>query len=359
MANQIADSFNDEYFNFSIGDAVEIKREQKSYRTLVESQLDGSSLLLYMPMEKAKPVLIAKGEILEINYVLVESEQGKYVVYAFEAIVEDREYFENIPMMKVRALQKPKKIQRRDFFRLNIVKPLLLEKLDGEGAIEVITKDISAGGMLVVSPKHMMEGEKYLVYVNMIPEAPMVLTGTVLSSDGVPEENGRYKVRFYFSDINPKNQQDLMRQINQLQLIELKRLKQRVSPYSDAVKEHVYDELLNRFNVDSAFDVNMRYLAGLSVFLMFILVGSLITAMPSTGWYIPLFGENSVRGWNVPLLKINIFISIVIMVLSALGVFFDRNHYHNIKRVNLVQVFFLLSSVISILAHFYLIMQLS
>lgn len=351
--------FTEEEFKFGIGDAIEIKRGDKTYRTLVENQIDADTLLVYMPMEKAKPVLISKGEVLSINYVIVEQELGKYIVYAFDAIVEDRLHFENIPMMKVRALQKPRKIQRRDFFRLNIVKPLLLEKEDGEGTIEVITKDISAGGMYVISPKPMREGDKYLVYINMIPESPMVVSGTVLSSEQSFDDSSRYRVRFYFADVDKKVQRDLMKQINQLQLLELRRLKHKNSPYDDAIKGHVYDELLDRFNADSAFDTNMRYLSGLSILLFFLLVASFITSMPQVGWKIPLFGQQAVKGWDVMLLKINTLFSGLIIIISSLGLYFDRRHYGNVRKVNMLYVSFFVLSLLAMVGHLLLLTQLS
>lgn len=346
-------------FKFGIGDAIEINRGGRTYRTLVENQIDSDTLLLYMPMEKAKPVLISKGEILNINYVIVEQELGKYVVYAFEAVVEDREYFENIPMMRVRALHRPRKIQRRDFFRLNIVKPLLLEKEDGETTIEVITKDISAGGMYVISPKPMRAGDKYIVYINIIPDSPMVVTGTVLSCEQSYEDISRHRVRFYFADLDKKVQRDLMKQINQLQLLELRRLKHKNSPYNDAIKDHVYDELLDRFNADSSFDMNMRYLSGLGFFLVFLLIASFITSLPHVGWKIPLFGQQAVRGWDVSLLKINVLFSCLIIILSGVGLYFDRSHYANVKGVNKVLLFFFIFSILAVLGHILLLMQLA
>lgn len=351
--------FSEDEFKFGIGDAVEIRRGDKTYRTLVENQIDSNTLLLYMPMEKAKPVLISKGEEIFVNYVIVQEEMGKYEVYGFDAIVEDREYFENIPMMKVRALHRPKRIQRRDFFRLNIVKPLLLEKEDGEGTIEVITKDISAGGMYVISPKMMTAGDKYIVYINMIPDNPMVVTGTVLSSEQSYEDPGRHKVRFYFADIDKKVQRDLIKQINQLQLLELRRLKHKNTPYGDSVKDHVYDELLDRYNADSAFDTNMRYLSGLGVFLVFLLVASFITATPHVGWRIPIFGQQAVRGWDVMLLKINTMLSGVIIIISSLALYFDRRHYGTLKKVNMVFVFFFIFSLLALIWHVILLTQLS
>lgn len=351
--------FSEDTFTFSVGDAVEIKRGAKIYRTLVENQLDSDTLLVYMPMEKATPVLIAKGEKLEINYIQAEQEMGKFVVFSFEAVVEDREHIQNIPMMRVRALHKPRKVQRRDFFRLNIVKPIVLEKEGGEGSIEVMTRDISAGGMFVISPKPMMQGDRYIVHLNLIEDSPMDIIGTVLSSEQSYDDSSRFKVRFIFEDIDKKNQGELIKQINQLQLLELRRLKHKTSPYDDSMDGEDYEEFLDRFNADNAFETNMRYLSGLTMFLGFFLAASFITSMPNVGWKIPLFGQQAVKGWDISLLKINTFLSALIIFVTGLGLFFDRSHYGSEKKVNFLYVFFMILAVLALAGHILLLMQLS
>ncbi len=334
--------------NFSIGDAIEITRDGRKYRTVVETQIDHEMLLIYSPIEKGHILPIRPGENLEIVYVVLEPENNKYDVYSFMAIVASREVQDSVPMLMIKRISQPKKIQRRDFYRLNIVKSILIESVQDDSTIEVITQDISAGGMQAISPKKLDVDAEYLVYMNIFADFPIVLSAKVLSSDPKDSEFTRYVNRFYFTNIDKKIQSEMIRQINHLQVLEIRRRKMSSPGYKDSIRTYLDDELLDRYNIDKQTDKRIRYLTFIDIFVALITFVLFVMAMPNTEW-MPLFGTQARSTWSQSLLKIDVFASTVLFLISSFGLVYDRMHYNNRRHVNLFFVIMLIVSIIALL----------
>ncbi len=334
--------------NFSIGDAIELTRDDKKYRTVVEKQIDYENILIYSPIEKGHVLPIRVGEQLELVYVVLDPENNKYDVYSFMAVVVSRDVQDSIPMLMVKCLNKPKKVQRRDFYRLNIVKTVLIESLEDDSTIEVITQDVSAGGMQAVSPKRLNVGSEYLVYMNIFTDFPIVLSAKILSSDPRDSEYTRYVNRFYFTNIDKKIQSEMIRQINHLQVLEIRRRKMNATGYKNSIKTYLDDELLDRYNLDKKIDSRIRYLTFIDIFVALISFVLFVMAMPNTDW-MPLFGSKPLHSWNKSLLKLDILVSTLLFLISSFGLVYDRMHYNNRRHINVFFVIMLIVSVIALL----------
>ncbi len=334
--------------DFNIGDGLEIVRDGKQYRTIVERQIDESTLVIYTPIEKARAVPIRQDETLELIFPMLEPQSQKYDVYSFKATVIARQLLDNISMLKVKAISTPEKIQRRDFYRLNIVKSMLIEKLHGEGTIEIITKDVSAGGMMVVSPKQLKVDDEYLVYMNIFAESPLVLTAKVLSNEQNSKDKEHYICRFVFTNVDKKVQGALITQINHLQVLELRRRKYNSPSYKEALKASLDDELLDRYNIDKNVDKKIRYLMFVNIALVLVVVILFLMASPNTTWA-PFFGRQVQKSWDYSLIKIDTFLSTALFILSGLGLVFDRTHYQGRKQVNMFFVVVFLFSLFTLL----------
>lgn len=339
---------------FETGDGIEIVFADRRHRTVVERQIDDDTLLIYAPIEKARAVTVSENELMDIIYVIANNENSTYDVYSFEAVVSSREIHDQIPMFTIKKISPIKKIQRRDFYRLNIVKPLLIEKVDGDDSIEVLTKDISAGGLMAISPKPLEVNSDYIVYMNILPDAPVVLTARVLSSEPFESETRRYIARFYFKDVSKHIQGSMVRQINQMQAIEISRRRSNSKAYPTGVNEHIDDELLKQFNVDRRFDKYIRYIMIFEMLLLLLLIAFFVLSKPSLNWA-PFFGVQDItskKTANIDLIRLNVWISGILLIVSGGGLTLDRNHYMGRRRVN---IFFLLMLFISICSLLYLL----
>ncbi len=334
--------------NFKIGDAVEVTRDGKKYRTVIEKQIDDENFLVYSPIEKGHVIPVRTGEQLEFVFVILEPENNQYDVYSFMTIVVAREIQDSIPMLMLKRISPPKKVQRRDFYRLSIVKTILIENIKDDKTIEIITQDISAGGMQAISPKKLDFDSEYLVYMNIFADFPIVLSAKVLSSEPANSEFSRYVSRFYFTNIDKKIQSEMIRQINHLQVLEIRRRKINSPLYKDSIKTFLDDELLDRYNVDKQVDKRIRYITFFDIFIALITFMIFVMAMPNTEW-MPLFGTQPKSSWNATLLKLDVFVATALFLMSSFGLVYDRMHYHNRRQVNFFFVIMLIVSIISLL----------
>lgn len=334
--------------NFNVGDAIELTIEEKRYKTVVEKQIDKEVLMIYSPISKGQVLAVREGQYLDVAFSALEQDQDKYDVYSYRALVIGREIVGNVPMLTLQAISAPKKVQRRDFFRLNISKTLLIENIKNESTIEVVTQDISAGGMQAISPKKLIKDEEYLVYMNIFEDFPIVLSAKVLSSELADMEYNRYVNRFYFTNMDKKLQADMVKQINNLQIIEIRKRKLTSPMYVDELNSFLDEELLERYNLDNKVDRQIRYLSFFNILIALIMIVVLVMAMPNTEWA-PLFGTRPKKNWNMSFLKLDIFISTLLFLSSSFGLIFDRMHYTNRRPANMFFVIVLLFSLFFLL----------
>ncbi len=343
-------------FNFTTGDPIEIIRLgssigfQNRYRTMVEKQESEDTVLLYMPITKGKIVSIKTGELLKMNYVGLDTYNGKYNVYEVRVEVLDVVTYDNISMMIVKRISDVKRVQRRDFFRLNIIKPILIEPLDEELSIEVLTRDISAGGMQALSPVELIKDSEYVVYMNLIQEEPILVVGKVLECvyRNDLQSGNKFQVRFQFLNVEKEVQGDMVKQINNLQAIEIRKRRREGMTFSEHISAHIDEKLLSQYRIDSVFDAKLRLLVILD-FLLFIAVLALfVLASPKQSWA-PMFGKSITETWDPGMLSLNIWVSAALLLVSIVGLALDRNHYVGRKSVNLIFVVLSSLSLISIL----------
>ncbi len=343
-------------FNFTTGDAVELVRLgshsgiSNRFKTMVEKQESADELLLYMPITKGKIVSLGVGEILKMNYVGLDTYNDKYDVYELRVEVTDVVTYDNLSMMYVKRISDVKKVQRRDFFRLDIIKPILIESVDDETSIEVITRDISAGGMQAMSPVELEKDSEFAVYMNIIHEEPIIVIGKVLDCSYSTEikAGNKYQVRFQFLDVEKSVRGEMVKQINNLQAMEIRKRRKVRSNYSDAVMQHIEQELLSQYNVDSKFDSKMRYVIILDLLLLIGVISMFVLSSPKQSWA-PMFGRSVTATWNKEILNINVWASVTMLLVSIIGIVFDRNHYVGRKSVNLVFVVLSSLSLVAIL----------
>ncbi len=351
------------FFNFSTGDAVEIVRQNKNsekemrFRTIVESKESDDTLLLYTPIYKGSVLPMIEGEIFELVYVELDAKASKYNVYAVKAQVLEIVLRNDIHMILVNRISDVKRVQRRDFYRLNLIKPLLIEAVDTDNTIEVLLKDISAGGLKALSPINLELDSEYIIYINLIPDEPYIVRGKVLESTYRDEIYGKskYLIRLSYINIDKVVQGSIVRQINILQTMEIKKKRNFVSSHVNTNLDSIDHKLLNQYNVDRKFDKKQNGLFLLILMLSFGITAVYLLAGPKEDWA-PLFGVVPSQEWKRGMLRINIWLSTIALLLSMFGLLVDKNHYMGRKRTN---VLFLVTSSYALISILLLVTMFS
>mgnify|MGYP000998801311 CR=1 FL=1 len=146
--------------DLKIGEKLEIQpvvgENSKSLKHKITSQLiDIKNEVLYVsnPIRSGVSYPLHKNE--KIKVIFYRDDKG---IYSFIAEVIQR-LSTNFPVYKIKPLSEPEKIQRRYYYRLQILTKVLVKNLNEDTWTETLTKDLSGGGFRVVSSKKFDEGE--------------------------------------------------------------------------------------------------------------------------------------------------------------------------------------------------------
>lgn len=198
---------------FSIGDKLDIEIEQtQESAKLVKSQLleisnkSPDEYYISIPMEKGKMMPLSIGREIYVYYSL----DGKGV-YCFKAAVVDRAR-EPVLHLRIKQMAKTQKIQRRDYFRLNMLLPIQVLDENKNILSSGNTKDISGGGMRFTLPHKIEDDED--IYVNIEIEGKSYqIKCVVLRRIPVGDGLNDYEVAVQFTQINEGDRNNIIKYI--------------------------------------------------------------------------------------------------------------------------------------------------
>jgi c-di-GMP-binding flagellar brake protein YcgR len=113
---------------------------------------------ILIPIYKTHEISLGQDSIIKL---IVSKGEA---VYEFKAVVYEK-LFQRIPVLRLKIISEVNKIQRRDFFRLKMMRDIEVKQIEGNEEkrfsekIKCNLHDISAGGILISSKKEFQEGE--------------------------------------------------------------------------------------------------------------------------------------------------------------------------------------------------------
>ena len=119
---------------------------------LVDIESNGE-LAVAVPIKNAQLVTLLNGTKITVIY--NNSESG---MLEFEAEVV-RKINGKVPLMYIRKISEITKGQRRNYFRLDLLVPIQIIKSNEDVIYSGFTKDISGGGLRMVTDANLMEGQ--------------------------------------------------------------------------------------------------------------------------------------------------------------------------------------------------------
>jgi c-di-GMP-binding flagellar brake protein YcgR len=173
--------------------------------TVIDIDVDNNIFYIYNPIYKNRIYTISKEKKYEFRYV-----DEKTGIYSFEGMVLKRYKEKGLYILEVQFLGNGKKIQRREFFRINVIKNLVIKqpideefknsikmmekknriKFDSE---KYVLKDISGGGLGFYSNKKFRMGTILIAVLNLGSCNVEVLVEVVRVID-INDVQGRYLI---------------------------------------------------------------------------------------------------------------------------------------------------------------------
>lgn len=131
-------------FELDVNERIEVVSNDKSYKSLV-TDIDDDSIKINVPVCEGEYLVLYSGQLIEINMYL---DSGK--CYNFNARVLSKGKEGNIPYYKLSEPFNIRRIQRRDNFRVSVMKNVTYRNIsqsdNSTPYIEAVMIDLSGGG---------------------------------------------------------------------------------------------------------------------------------------------------------------------------------------------------------------------
>lgn len=177
------------------------------YFSRVEGHSSGS-ILIASPL-KTTYQLVAIGETVRVDF------RCENMLYSFSSTVLGKRKQEGRTLLVLKAPGNLQKINRREFFRLNITIPVRYRILPAEAGARykiAFTKNLSGGGLLLVLDEPVAVGTMLDLWIEL--EQEEVRSEIILCSGRVAtvrEVGNRREAGVFFLDIEEKDREKLLR----------------------------------------------------------------------------------------------------------------------------------------------------
>ncbi len=197
-----------------IGDKIEIYKKYSKEKELYPSQildvLENNKFIISGPMKKHNLIFLHKDEIVTVVS-LIEN-KGRY---EFDAKVLNR-YMGKLYRIKLEKISETRKIQLREFYRLEIsipvIKRFIPKEEDTEGTIveECRTKDISGGGLRILTNYLHNKGD--IIECEFTLDDKTILTkAKIIWQELVDTFEYKYCMGVQFIDINERDRDTIIK----------------------------------------------------------------------------------------------------------------------------------------------------
>lgn len=186
-----------ENISLEVNTKLEVEGEKKGYKSIVLDVSD-DNFTINIPVADGEYMLLHVGETIEINCYL---ENGKCYNFFSEVIGKGRE--RNILYYRLSSPFNVRKIQRRNFFRVSVIKELRYkiitgltdEEIDNLEYKNTIVIDLSGGGVKIKIKEKVQKGDRLQIRLN-VKDTEMQLTGEIVRIEYTEDKEKLCGIKF-------------------------------------------------------------------------------------------------------------------------------------------------------------------
>jgi c-di-GMP-binding flagellar brake protein YcgR len=213
----------------SIGSKIELiineynyNDEKTEYSSMLLDYIGEDAIVIAAPISEGRIIPLELGTTIGLMVVFQD------VMYYFKGCIEKRSKKDNVATMIIKKEGAIKKIQRRNYFRFKSFKKVtfkivtrsdlkLQEKLiNGEEDTEVfeaVTKDISGGGIALLSKKRLHIGDVIKVSISLGDDVNEIIKAKVVRCNLNTKYRDLYEMGLSFVDIKNESRRNIIRYI--------------------------------------------------------------------------------------------------------------------------------------------------
>lgn len=202
--------------------SMKLKDYQRIYSTRIE-EVGEDTITVGAPIYKGVVIPLRPGQQL------IAGISQKDALYGFYTEIVDRGKINELPVIRIRKGKESKRIQRRKHVRINGISrvdiKILKKEEDNLGNFyfdkrKIREKNISGGGMLIVSPQKLPTGTIMEINITLPYTEPIRTMGKVIRALKMEDE---YEIGISFMNIAEKDREKIIKYVYQRQ-VELKKL---------------------------------------------------------------------------------------------------------------------------------------
>jgi len=191
-------------FNLKLNEIIVVKYDDVIYRCSIQG-ITENSVSINVPVNNGELLILNGGEVLDVQYC---SETGNY--YEFELEVIGRNNDDNIPMYNSSLPRNLRRIQRRDYVRVEVLRNIKYRRKEEESWREAIMLDISGGGMRIKVPIELDIGDRL---ITKFESSGKLFEIEVEIKRNEKVNAGEYIYGLEFIDINEKRRDNIIEDV--------------------------------------------------------------------------------------------------------------------------------------------------
>lgn len=335
----MAFSFN----NLKSGALVEMafvneKKTDINLKTIVENVVNTDQLILFAPVHKGVnyPLRINQGfNLITVNK---QGQDHKYTIYACRCRVIERMQIENISIIKIQRTGDMEQVQRRDYFRLPLIKNMTF--LYENRVHQLLSKDLSGNGLKgYIDIKLPFDAEGVLQLDT--GDQVLALNFKVIDCHPDPESTRRYEIRLSFVRIKNAQRTRLLKYIYSKQS---ETIRKQIDFKGSPSLIHSYENYADYFDIPTKEKI-ARLLPIVLWCMTLINLAYLLSAFRDLDMGLNYFFKEFQRSFRPEFLNVSIAFSVMILLLAIIGM--NYNEFYNKRTRFRVRIHLLIMMLIS------------
>ncbi|MBE0449261.1 MAG: PilZ domain-containing protein [Clostridia bacterium] len=320
----------------SIEISVEEKDESgnsnvKLLKTVVETGYEDGNFRVVAPILHGYIYNFHPGDLIDVLFLLKDENKG---IFTISCRVTERSFEDDLSIISLAVLSEPKKIQRRQAFRVNIFNTYVFKYRGSERVL--VSKDISSTGMLALTNSYMKPSDTFelLFDANISgsdhensPDKIFRIKCRVLESTAEPEIR-RYSNRIRFEGMSPTESKYLLQYLyaKQTEII------QSMPEYENYLDKLFSDKSSDRRKNMDRIQKRVHIIGFLNLFIIFLAFVFLLFAQPA-----PIYGLDRFfdyyrpKVWNIGYLRAALGSASLAVLMGLAGIMMNATR---LKRKN-------------------------
>lgn len=298
-------------------------------KTLIESGYDGESFGIISPMYEGNYFPLHTNDKLQITFEVVQDKGSKKKeAYSMSTMVLERRKVEKQSVVILTKTSTPKKIQRRQTFRLHILKNITYT-YNGKKK-EILLKNISATGLRGIVEERLPHDSEVMISLDLENEnETMSIKCRVIACDQVTNSMIQHDLRLQFLDLTDAQKNKITNYIFRKQSESIRKTldAEGRSSFSDMI----YDYESNRRHGNDFIMRTVPLLGLITWFMSLSVVALIVESRPEARYNLDQYFNFYKRGyWRADLLTIAFLIAFLELILCTTGLYMNSKR---LKRV--------------------------